>query len=562
MPPESPHPHRDLRSPQAAGAGGAGPGPWSSSDPAGLEAGPPPPRGATNGPRPAWKLPRRADDQGNELSRAGGGGPGSGAGGSPGPRRAGRPGPETPSPRRRLRRAGLGGGSRGLQALPAPPSPPCSSPGSSTAAGSGADRRRPDPAPRPPPRSSAGSRAGPDHTARRLAPSLGPVLYDVGTLGLQPGPRLKPLNSGLLLASRYPLLRASFHCFPDAKREDALASKGLLSVQVPPARRGLPRSGGATAGQPVGGLRPRLGLQVLLGLLEGQRVVGLLHCPRSCGAGAAGHPLAHTHVSGAVRSHPHAPPPWRTGPCAARSSRGGWTGRRLRGGEVVASSVLLGDLHFDNCSQGELRPGRRGARSPGPSTKHLGFLPRSRAGAGTPAGWARAGSSPGPGVAPLGRGPAGPAGPTGTILRTSRLHRSVACSPRCSAGEWGPGSRPVCRRHEGARALASPPLSQGPGAGPGRHLHLAGSPQGSRRAKPWRGRRLGHTMYREVPGGPLSRRGGAGPAGRPQVEQVTFRTALAGLTDRLALSLQPRVSGAPAPAPAADLAPEPRSPAG
>lgn len=66
----------------------------------------------------------------------------------------------------------------------------------------------------------------------RLAPYLGPVLYDVGSFGLQPGPHLKLLGSGLLLASRYPLLRAAFRCFPHARREDALASKGLLSAQV------------------------------------------------------------------------------------------------------------------------------------------------------------------------------------------------------------------------------------------------------------------------------------------------------------------------------------------
>lgn len=83
----------------------------------------------------------------------------------------------------------------------------------------------------------------------RLAPSLGPVLYDVGTFGLQPGPHLKLLGSGLLLASRYPLLRAAFRSFPHARREDALASKGLLSAQVPAhsrrRSRARPGEGGA-----------------------------------------------------------------------------------------------------------------------------------------------------------------------------------------------------------------------------------------------------------------------------------------------------------------------------
>lgn len=78
----------------------------------------------------------------------------------------------------------------------------------------------------------------------RLAPNLGPVLYDVGTYGLQPGRYLKLLSSGLLLASRYPLLRAAFRSFPNARREDALASKGLLSAQVPPTGGGgVPQPG-------------------------------------------------------------------------------------------------------------------------------------------------------------------------------------------------------------------------------------------------------------------------------------------------------------------------------
>ncbi|XP_047580987.1 sphingomyelin phosphodiesterase 5-like isoform X2 [Lutra lutra] len=88
----------------------------------------------------------------------------------------------------------------------------------------------------------------------RLAPYLGPVLYDVGSFGLQPGPHLKLLGSGLLLASRYPLLRAAFRSFPQARREDALASKGLLSAQV----RGKSQRGGATARPrpPSAGLSP------------------------------------------------------------------------------------------------------------------------------------------------------------------------------------------------------------------------------------------------------------------------------------------------------------------
>ncbi|MXQ93650.1 hypothetical protein E5288_WYG022318 [Bos mutus] len=120
-----------------------------------------------------------------------------------------------------------------------------------------------------------------------LASNLGPVLYDVGTFGLQPGLHLKLLGSGLLLASRYPLLRAAFQSFPHARGEDALASKGLLSAQVPvPCTRrsqtregrGLERNTGRSAkvrgvagaaGHP--GRAPRRGLPALHTLARAQR---------------------------------------------------------------------------------------------------------------------------------------------------------------------------------------------------------------------------------------------------------------------------------------------------
>lgn len=92
----------------------------------------------------------------------------------------------------------------------------------------------------------------------RLVPNLGPVLYDVGTFGLQPGPHLKLLGSGLLLASRYPLLHASFRPFPHASREESLASKGLFSAQVPAhtRRRSLLRWGWGTTSEGCwGGMR-------------------------------------------------------------------------------------------------------------------------------------------------------------------------------------------------------------------------------------------------------------------------------------------------------------------
>lgn len=115
---------------------------------------------------------------------------------------------------------------------------------------------------------------------RRLAPSLGRVLYDVGTFGLQPGLRLKLLGSGLLLASRYPLLRAAFRSFPQACREYALASKGLLSAQVPAHQppRSRPGSGRGMGSKVRRLLRLSVVLQAQLGILNGRSIVGFLHC--------------------------------------------------------------------------------------------------------------------------------------------------------------------------------------------------------------------------------------------------------------------------------------------
>ncbi|KAK2095208.1 hypothetical protein P7K49_026624 [Saguinus oedipus] len=204
----------------------------------------------------------------------------------------------------------------------------------------------------------------------RLAPNLDPVLYDVGTFGLQPGPHLKLPGSGLLLASRYPLLRAAFRCFPHARGEDALASKGLLLLSA----------------------------QAQLGSLDGRRIVGFLHCThlscRSVAVAAAAadpylclHPARHlaafvycpgnripekclsglTHQelgrrgldAGSNRSqaHPTTLPTAEDGPLRSKQLTllldwaKQFEAQRDQSGEVAAFSVLLGDLHFDNCSK-------------------------------------------------------------------------------------------------------------------------------------------------------------------------------------------------------------------
>lgn len=59
------------------------------------------------------------------------------------------------------------------------------------------------------------------------------ILSDVGRYGWKGCcSRFKFLNSGLLLASRYPILDAHYECYPNGRSEDALASKGALYAKV------------------------------------------------------------------------------------------------------------------------------------------------------------------------------------------------------------------------------------------------------------------------------------------------------------------------------------------
>lgn len=69
-----------------------------------------------------------------------------------------------------------------------------------------------------------------------LRPVFGHILYDVGMYACQPPcscSSFKFFNSGLFLASRFPVLAAQYHCFSNSRGEDALAAKGLLSAKVP-----------------------------------------------------------------------------------------------------------------------------------------------------------------------------------------------------------------------------------------------------------------------------------------------------------------------------------------
>ncbi|XP_044515349.1 sphingomyelin phosphodiesterase 3 [Gracilinanus agilis] len=58
------------------------------------------------------------------------------------------------------------------------------------------------------------------------------ILYDVGVYGCCCSCPCKILNSGLLFASRYPVMDAVYHCYPNGGGTDAFSSKGALFVKV------------------------------------------------------------------------------------------------------------------------------------------------------------------------------------------------------------------------------------------------------------------------------------------------------------------------------------------
>uniref|UniRef100_A0A672Z220 sphingomyelin phosphodiesterase n=1 Tax=Sphaeramia orbicularis TaxID=375764 RepID=A0A672Z220_9TELE len=138
------------------------------------------------------------------------------------------------------------------------------------------------------------------------------VLSDVGQYGWKSCcSSFKFLNSGLMLASRYPILDARFECYPNGRGEDALAAKGALFAKV------------------------HVGTSH-----QEQRVVGYITC-------------THLHAiegDAAVR-------------CEQLDLLLQWgaefrqaSSRQPEGEKVfedlVAFDVVLGDLNFDNCSSG------------------------------------------------------------------------------------------------------------------------------------------------------------------------------------------------------------------
>lgn len=138
-----------------------------------------------------------------------------------------------------------------------------------------------------------------------LKPVFGHILYDVGVYACQPPctcSTFKFFNSGLFVASRFPVLQAKYHFFPNSLGEDALAAKGLLATKL------------------------------LIGKNENQQnVVGFFNC-----------------------THLHAPEGEGEVRCEQLNMVTKWIGdfqaEHKLDDEDVVFDVLCGDFNFDNCS--------------------------------------------------------------------------------------------------------------------------------------------------------------------------------------------------------------------
>ncbi|XP_012515930.1 PREDICTED: sphingomyelin phosphodiesterase 3 isoform X2 [Propithecus coquereli] len=133
------------------------------------------------------------------------------------------------------------------------------------------------------------------------------ILYDVGVYGCQGCCSFKCLNSGLFFASRYPVMDVAYHCYPNGRNSDALASKGALFLKV---------QVGSTP--------------------QDQRIVGYIAC-----------------------THLHALPEDSAIRCEQLDLLQDWladfrkstsSSSAANPEELVVFDVICGDLNFDNCS--------------------------------------------------------------------------------------------------------------------------------------------------------------------------------------------------------------------
>ncbi|XP_059194597.1 sphingomyelin phosphodiesterase 5 [Centropristis striata] len=269
---------------------------------------------------------------------------------------------------------------------------------------------------------------------KELKPVFGHILYDIGVYACQPPCRcssFKFFNSGIFLASRFPVLEAQYHCFPNSRGEDALAAKGLLSAKV------------------LIGQNPKR-----------KNVVGYFNC-----------------------THLHAPEGEGEIRCDQLNMVTKWIGDFQAAyklpDEDIAFDVLCGDLNFDNCSPDDTM-----------EQNHCLFgeyRDPCRAGPGKEKPWV-----------------------IGTLLEQPTLYEDDTNTPE--------NLQRTLECEELRKQYISPPV-------PSKDCPLVYPETG----QPWIGRRIDYILYRE---NSISKHC------RTEIEEVTFITQLAGLTDHIPVGLR------------------------
>ncbi|XP_068180699.1 sphingomyelin phosphodiesterase 5 isoform X2 [Antennarius striatus] len=267
-----------------------------------------------------------------------------------------------------------------------------------------------------------------------LKPVFGHILYDVGVYACQPPclcSSFKFFNSGLFLASRFPVLEAQYQCFPNSRGEDALAAKGLLSVKV-----------------------------LIKQNPNHKKMVGYFNC-----------------------THLHAPEGEGEIRCEQLDMVTDWIGNfqavNQQPNEDVAFDVLCGDFNFDNCSPDDTL-----------EQNHILFQQYKdpcRAGPGEEKPWV-----------------------IGTLLEQPTLYEDAINTPE--------NLQRTLESEELRKQFICPPV-------PAQDSPLAYPNTG----QPWIGRRIDYILYRE---------NSISEHYRTEIEEMTFITQLAGLTDHIPVGLR------------------------
>ncbi|XP_077167085.1 sphingomyelin phosphodiesterase 3 [Paroedura picta] len=267
------------------------------------------------------------------------------------------------------------------------------------------------------------------------------VLYDVGVYSCHGCCTFKFVNSGLLFASRYPVMDAAYHCYPNGKGTDSLASKGALFLKV---------QVGSTP--------------------QDQRIVGYISCTHL--QALAGDTTVRCEQLDLLQD-------WLSDFRKSTSSSS-----TANPEELVAFDVLCGDLNFDNCSSDDKLEQQH--------SLFTRYKDPCRLGPGEDKSWA-----------------------IGTLLDPEGLYDEEICTPD--------NLQKTMESEDGRKRYLVFPTSKTHGS----------SQKGRKAALKGNGRRIDYMLYTDE---------GLYLEWKVEVEEFSFITQLAGLTDHLPVAMRLMVS--------------------